>query len=105
MGSEGKESWSSERSRTGDQDAEVRREAGEGAATSTGKGCITFRAGTVQGRRRHKRMVAEKGGAGLQKQVGLHVHESKHLQRFIENPRKNCWLKSRNLCPNHLTSK
>lgn len=89
------------------QDTKVRREAGEGAATSTGKGRVAFGAGTVQGRRRYKRTATEEGGAALQKpwQVGLHVRESKHLQRFIKNPRKDCWLKSRYLSANHLTFK
>lgn len=54
-----------------------------------------------------ERMATEEGGAGLQKpwQMGRQVHESKHLQRFIKNLRKDCYLKSRYLPPNHLTFK
>lgn len=107
VGPDGKESWSAEWSLGRGSRYKVGREAGEGGASSMGKGWIALGAGTVQGRRRYKKTATEEGGAGLQKpwQVGLHVHESKHLQGFIKNPRKDCWLKSRYLSPNHLTFK
>lgn len=81
--------------RAGDQGTRVKREAGEGAATSMGKRRMAFRAGTVQGRGRYGRTVTGEGGAGLQKpwQMGRYVHDSKHLQRFIKNVRRDCELK------------
>lgn len=83
----------------------VRREGAEGAATSMVTGHVALGAGTVQGGTGDKRTATQEGGAGLQKpwQMGRHIHESKHLQRFIKNLRKNCWLKSRYLPPSHLT--